>query len=231
MKRSFALSLSALLLAASLPALALPKMEITAAKKALYKRKNTPTAVEFNSRRVSDLPNFDRLGIGNYRATYKLDNEQTLMVWLYVEDQPPNVDEAVLYITPATPQDVRHERALKLLQIVYGESLSGSRVVQDFEKARDREVLNKYKLPAERFIDGSLLPPDYDGGLYYLGDQYGYKVRYNKKGLEVSIHRDDAWEKFIMDTIQHKRYPMPTPTPTPFPTPTPGPTPNPTITW
>ena len=231
MKKSFSLTLSALILAAALPALALPKMELVSAKKALFKRDKTPTAEEFNSRRISDLPNFDRLGVGNYRATYRLDNNQTLMVWHYVEKQPPTVDETVVYITPATPADVTHARALKLLRIVYGESTSGKKVVTDFEEAKSNEIKNKYKMNAQRFEDGSLLPKSYDGALYYLGKQFGYKVRYNKNGLEVIIYRNDVWEKFIMDTIQHKKYPMPTPTPTPEPTPLPTPTPHPTITW
>ncbi len=211
-------------------ATALPQMEITQAKSTLTSRQNTATGVEFNRRRVRDQPSFDRLGIGNYMAEYKLDNNQKLMVWMYVESTPPTVDEVVVYIYPAKPQDVTYDRALKLLNIVYGESRSGSKVVADFRDAKNTAVLNQYKKQTLRYQQASLLPQNYDGGLYYLGKSFGYKVYHHNGGLQVDIRRKDALQKTVME-IKSLRYPDPKPPAPAGPKPTPMPTPRPKIVW
>ncbi|MEZ0372511.1 MAG: hypothetical protein ACAI44_25695 [Candidatus Sericytochromatia bacterium] len=218
------------LLAAGQSALALPQMDITSAKATLTGRSNTATGVEFNRRRVRDQPSFDRLGIGNYYAEYKLDAGQKVGVWMYVESAPPIVDEVVTYIYPAKPKDLTFDRALKLLNIIYGESKTGARVVADFREAKGLVMLNQYKKPTLRYQQGSLLPQGYDGALYYLGQNFGYKVSLHKGGLEVGIYRKDYWQKFIME-VKNLRYPDPKPLPPPGPTPTPEPTPRPHIVW
>ena len=215
---------------AALPAVALPKMDITSAKATLYKRQNTASGTEFNRRRVRDLPSFDKIGIGNYMAEYRLDRGQTLMVWMYVESAPPEVDEVVLHVQPANPADVTHKRALDLLRLVYGESRTGSQVVGDFERAKGNTVKNKYKLDTRKYQEQSLLPKQYDGGLYYLGNNYGYTVKYNKGGLEVGIFRKEKLEALVMD-VKNQKYPDPRPpAPTPKPPP-PAPTPRPQLSW
>jgi len=217
-------------MAASMPALALPKMEINQAKGTLYKRQRTPTAVEFNSRRIRDLPSFDKLGTGNYFAEYRLDGGKKLMVWMYVESEPPLVDEVVLYIAPARTSDVTFERAMQLLELVYAESTAGSRVITDFQNAKKNTTQNKYKLQTQTYEHDYLIPLSFDGSLYYLGSSYGYKVDYRKGGLQVVIHPKDYLEKLIMET-KERRFPDPLPAPTPFPTPRPTPTPHPKISW
>lgn len=231
MKKTLSLTLTALVMAAALPALALPKMDITQAKSALFKRQDTPTAAEFNSRRVRDLPSFDKLGIGNYYAEYRLDGGKTLMVWMYVASEPPLVDEVELYVAPAKTSEFTYQRALDLVKLVYAESKTGARVVTDFEGAPDHKSKNRFGLDHQTFEQKSLIPQSYDGALYYLGDSYGYKVEYRKGGLQVTIHRKDYLEKHIDEILKLKSYPEPKPTPTPAPTPTPGPTPHPKITW
>lgn len=211
-------------------AMALPQMDITQAKGTLTGRANTATGVEFNRRRVRDQPSFDRLGIGNYMAEYKLDNSQKLMVWMYVESAPPLVDEVVVYIYPAKAADVTYERALKLLNIVYGESKSGNKVVADFRDAKSAIVLNQYKKPTLRYQQASLLPQNYDGGLYYLGKTFGYKVYHHNNGLQIDIKRKDDVQSHVMQ-VKSRRYPDPKPTPPPGPKPTPTPTPRPKIVW
>lgn len=231
MRRLSLLTLSALCCTAGmLPATALPKMDINSAKGTLYKRQKTATGVEFNRRRVRDLPSFDKIGIGNYMAEYRLDKGQTLLVWMYVEKTPPEVDEVVLHIHPASPGDVSHKRALDLLRLVYGESLSGSRVIADFEQAKGNTVKNKYRLDTRKYQEQSLLPKQHTGALYYLGNQYGYTVNYNKGGLEVGIFRKDALEALIMD-VKDQKYPDPKPTPKPPPPPPPAPSPRPQLSW
>lgn len=231
LQRLSLLALSALCCTAgAFPATALPKMDITSAKGTLYKRQKTATGVEFNRRRVRDLPSFDKIGIGNYMAEYRLDKGQTLLVWMYVEKTPPEVDEVVLHIHPASPSDVSHKRALDLLRLVYGESLTGSRVIADFEKAKGNTVKNKYRLDTRKYQEQSLLPKQYTGALYYLGSQYGYTVNYNKGGLEVGIFKKDALEALIMD-VKDQKYPDPKPTPKPPPPPPPAPSPRPQLSW
>jgi hypothetical protein len=226
------LLLSAALLCLSAPAWALPGMEITSAKNTLLSRKPTPVGNEFKHRRVSDLPSFDKLGVGNYHAQYRLDNGRKLMIWMYVESAPPIVDEVVLYVTPATPKDATFARALKLVELVYAESNSGSQIVKDFKDAKDKKHLNKYKMEMATY-DGSeksLIPKGYDGYAYYLGDLYGYKVGFHKGGMEVSVYKKDVF-KALIDDIKRRRYPEPLPPgPTPPPLP-PLPTPNPPIAW
>jgi hypothetical protein len=216
--------------AATLPAMALPKMDITSAKGTLYKRQKTATGVEFNRRRVRDLPSFDKIGVGNYMAEYRLDKGQTLLVWMYVEKSPPEVDEVVLHVHPANPSDVTHKRALDLLRLVYGESLTGSRVINDFEMAKGNTVKNKYRLDTRKYQEQSLLPKQYTGGLYYLGNQYGYTVNYNKGGLEVGIFKKEALQALIMD-VKNQKYPDPKPAPTAPPPPPPAPSPRPQLSW
>ncbi|MGE3727636.1 MAG: hypothetical protein AB7I41_18905 [Candidatus Sericytochromatia bacterium] len=228
MKHHILLSLALLCLSA--PAWALPGMEITSAKNTLLSRKPTPVGNEFKHRRVSDLPSFDKLGVGNYHAQYRLDNGRKLMIWMYVESAPPIVDEVVLYVTPATPKDATFEKALKLVDIVYTESNSGSQVVKDFKEAKDKKHLNVHKNPMLTFEDKSLIPKGYDGYAYYLGDLFGYKVGFHKGGMEVSIYRKDVF-KALIDDIKKRRYPDPPPdAPTPPPLP-PLPTPHPPIAW
>lgn len=225
------LILGALLCGAiSLPATALPKMDITTAKGTLYKRQKTATGVEFNRRRVRDLPSFDKIGIGNYMAEYRLNKGQTLLIWMYVERTPPEVDEVVLHVQPASPSDVTHKRALDLLRLVYGESLTGARVIADFEQAKGNTVKNKYRLDTRKYQEQSLLPKQYTGALYYLGSQYGYTVNYNKGGLEVGIFKKDALEALIMD-VKDQKYPDPKPVPTQAPPPPPAPSPRPELSW
>lgn len=230
MKKSLSFALTGLVLLSALPALALPKMEYVAARSTLFRRKPTPTGVEFNSRRTRDFPSFDKLGIGNYQAEYRLDGGKKLMIWMYVESAPPLVDEVVLHVSPARPQDVTHQRALQLLELVYGESLSGFGVVRDFQDAKTAEIQNAYKLPTRKYEHHSLLPKAYDGGLYYLGARFGYKVAYNRGGLEVHLHSREYLQPFVMNA-KARAHPDPTPTPTPMPTPRPTPTPRPRLTW
>lgn len=230
MKKSLSLGLAALFMTAALPAIALPKMDINQAKSTLFKRQRTATATEFNSRRIRDLPSFDRLGIGSYSAEYRLDGGKTLMVWMYVESEPPLVDEVVLYVSPAQTSDLSYDRAMKLLDLVYGESISGVRVLADFKEARKNTTKNQYNLLTQTYEQGSLIPQSYDGSLYYLGNSFGYKVAYRKGGLQVTIRSKDYFEKLIMETKQ-RAFPDPRPTPTPAPTPRPTPTPHPNITW
>lgn len=222
--------LSAALLCLSAPAWALPGMEITSAKNTLLSRKNTPVGNEFKHRRLSDLPTFDKLGVGNYHAQYRLDNNQKLMIWMYVESAPPTVDEVVLYVTPATPKDATFARALKLVDIVYTESNSGSQVVKDFKAAKDKQHLNQYKKPMTTFEEKSLIPKGYDGYAYYLGDLFGYKVGFHKGGMEVSIYRKDIF-KALIDDIKRRRYPESPPDAAPPPPLPPLPTPHPPIVW
>lgn len=217
-------------LAATETASALPSMDITAAKGTLTSRQKTSTALNFLQRRVRDQPSFDKLGIGNYYAEYKLNSTQRLQVWMYVETVPPIVDRVVLYIYPAKPSDVDFNRALKLVSIVYAESTSGSKVVGDFADAKNLINPNKYKRPTSTYQQRSLLPQAYDGALYYLGKAFGYKVLYHLGGLEVDILNRASMEKFVMG-VKDLRYPDPTPTPTPGPMPTPVPTPTPTLVW
>jgi hypothetical protein len=205
--------LLALLTLAPAPAFALPKMEVSAAKAALYSRQPTPTAREFNQRRIVDLPSFDKIGIGNYHAEYRLDNGKKLMVWMYVESEPPLVDEVVLYVTPANTKDTTHARAIQLVDLVYRESNAGSYVIDDFKKAKK-----------------SPIPMSYDGGMYFLGDIFGYKVSYNRGGLEVGIYRLDHFKLLVKD-IENRVVPKPAPTPKPTPKPTPVPTPIPKVKW
>lgn len=230
MKKSLSFALTGLVLVSTLPALALPKMEYVSARSALYRRKPTPTGVEFNSRRVRDFPSFDKLGIGNYQAEYRLDDGKKLLIWMYVESAPPQVDEVVLHVSPARREDVTHERALQLIDLVYGESNSGFGVVRDFQEAKSAEIQNAYKLPTRKYEHQSLLPKAYDGGLYYLGTRFGYKVAYNRGGLEVNIYSREYLQTLVMD-IKKRAHPDPTPTPTPMPTPKPTPTPRPRLTW
>lgn len=216
---------------ASPPAGALPKMEINAAKGTLYNRQPTPKSREFNSRRVRDLPSFDRLGIGNYYAEYRLDGGKKLQVWMYVESAPPTVDEVVLFVSPATPKDLTPARALQLIQLVYGESRQGAQVVTDFQAAPATKLLNPYKLNARTFEHQSLLPLSFDGSLYYLGNNFGYKVSYHKGGIEVGIHRKDLWQNMILDVKRRHNIPDNRPAPKPPPKPAPTPTPHPRISW
>lgn len=212
------------------PALALPKMDIVSAKASLYKRKNTPAGAEFNNRRIKDLPAFDKLGIGNYYALYQLDQGKKLQIWMYVESAPPEVDEVLLRVSPASPADVTPARAAGLLQVVYGDSLSGSRVIDDFKAAQTRKIKNQYKLDTKTYQHGSLLPTAYDGGLYYVGNSYGYKVVYHKGGFEIKILRKDYMEKWVMET-KRRKYPDPLPPAKPTPKPPPAATPRPAIRW
>ncbi len=212
------------------PAEALPKMDIRSAKATLYKRQRTATGVEFNRRRTMDLPSFDKIGIGNYHAQYRLDRGQKLLVWMYVESAPPEVDEVVLHIHPAKPSDVTHSRAMDLLRLVYGESLAGASVLTDFENAKGNTVKNKYKLDTRTYAEQSLLPKRHTGKLYYIGSKYGYTVGYNKGGMEVGIFRKERLTNLIMD-VKDQKYPDPKPTPTPAPTPAPTPTPRPQLSW
>ncbi len=223
--------LSTALLALSVaPALALPKMDIASAKATLYKRNSTPSAREFINRRIKDLPAFDKLGIGNYYALYQLDQGQKLQIWMYVEASPPEVDEVLLRVSPASPSDVTPARAQGLLNLVYGESLTGSRVIDDFKSALTHKIKNQYKEDTKTYQHGSLLPSSYDGGLYYVGNSYGYKVVYHKGGFEISLQRKDYLEKWVMDTKKRK-FPDPLPAAKPTPTPPPAPTPRPAIRW
>lgn len=222
--------LTAALLFLSAPAWALPGMDVTSAKNTLLNRKNTPVGNEFKTRRVTDLPTFDKLGVGNYHAQYRLDNGRKLMIWMYVQNAPPAVDEVVLYVTPAKPADASFARALKLVDLVYAESSAGSQIVKDFKEAKGKEHLNQYKKPMLTFDDGSLIPRGYDGCLYYMGDLFGYKVGYNKGGMEITVYRKDVM-KALVDDIKKRRYPDPLPPgPTAPPLP-PLPTPHPPIVW
>lgn len=217
-------------LAATGAASALPSMDITSAKGTLTSRQKTPMALNFIQRRVRDQPSFDKIGIGNYYAEYKLNAVQKLQVWMYVETTPPMVDRVVLYIYPAKPSDLAYKRALDLINIVYGESTTGSKVVGDFRDAYTLDNKNKYKLSTQTFQQRSLLPQAYDGALYYLGKSFGYKVLYHLNGVEVDILNRAPMEKFIMG-VKDLRYPDPKPTPKPGPTPTPVPQPTPAIVW
>lgn len=210
--------------------MALPQMDITQAKSTLTNRQNNPTGAKFNRLRVRDQPSFDKLGIGNYFAEYALNDKQKLQVWMYVESAPPLVDEVVVYIYPANPSDVSYARALKLLKVVYDDSRPGAKVVTDFQDAHNMAVKNQYNADTKHYEDGSLLPRSYDGGLYYLGKNFGYKVHHHKGGLEVGIYRKDYWQKLIMD-VKKRRFPDPKPTPKPVVKPVPKSTPNPTIVW
>lgn len=233
MKKSFSCLLGGLIavgLSANQAATALPQMDITAAKAAITSRQKTPLSNEFLRRRVRDQPSFDKLGIGNYYSEYRLDAGEKLQIWMYVESAPPMVDEVVVYIYPAKPADVSFARAQKLLNIVYGESTTGSKVVADFNQAYATPPDNKYKQPTQTYQQQSLLPQGYDGGLYYLGKNFGYKVGYHLGGLQIDIHRRDVWEKFIMG-VKDQRYPDPKPVPVYKPQPTPVPIPHPTIIW
>ncbi|PIQ27018.1 hypothetical protein COW36_16090 [bacterium (Candidatus Blackallbacteria) CG17_big_fil_post_rev_8_21_14_2_50_48_46] len=221
--------LSALLLSLSAPAWALPGMEITSAKNTLTSRKPTPTGQEFKHRRVSDLPTFDKLGVGNYFSQYRLDG-QKLMIWMYVESAPPAVDEVVLFVTPASAKDDSFARALKLVDLVYGESNSASQVVNDLKNAQSKEHKNDQKVTMLTFEEKSLLPKGYDGYRYYIGDLYGYKIGLHKGGFEVGIYRKDVLMAQIKD-VKKRLYPDPLPPgPTPPPLP-PLPTPHPPLRW
>ena len=221
---------TALLVISSSSALALPKMDIASAKATLYKRSSTPTAREFNNRRVKDLPAFDKLGIGNYYALYQLDQGKKLQIWMYVESGPPEVDEVLLRVSPASPADVTPARAAGLLNLVYGESLAGSRVIEDFKTAQTRKIKNQYRMDTKTYQHGSLIPTSFDGGLYYVGNNYGYKVTYHKGGFEITVQRKEYLEKWVMDTKKRK-YPDPLPPAKPTPTPPPAPTPRPAVRW
>jgi len=221
---------TALLVISSSSALALPKMDIASAKATLYKRSSTPTAREFNNRRVKDLPAFDKLGIGNYYALYQLDQGKKLQIWMYVESAPPEVDEVLLRVSPASPADVTPARAAGLLNLVYGESLAGSRVIEDFKTAQTRKIKNQYRMDTKTYQHGSLIPTSFDGGLYYVGNNYGYKVTYHKGGFEITVQRKEYLEKWVMDTKKRK-YPDPLPPAKPTPTPPPAPTPRPAVRW
>jgi hypothetical protein len=222
--------LTAALLTLAAPVWALPGMEITAAKNTLLSRKPTPEGNEFKQRRVSDLPSFDKLGVGNYFAQYRLDQGHKLMIWMYVESQPPAVDEVVLFVTPATAKDANFARALKLIELIYADSNSGSQVVTDFKMAKDKKHMNKFNLATQTFEERSLLPKSFDNSLYYLGDLYGYKVGLHRGGLEITISRKDALKAFV-DEVKMRRYPDPLPAPTPPPPLPPLPTPHPPISW
>lgn len=231
MNKMIPVLLTAGLLSLGQAASALPQMDITAAKGTLTTRQKTPTAAAFLKARVRDQPSFDKLGIGNYYAEYRLNSQQQLQVWMYVESAPPLVDEVVVYIYPAKPADVSFQRAQKLLNIVYGESSTGNKVVADFTEAFNLPTMNQYKKPTAVYgPNRSLLPTSYDGGLYYLGKNFGYKVGYHKGGLEVGIYRKDYWQKFIMG-VKALRFHDPLPPPKPGPTPLPPPKPLPTIVW
>jgi len=217
-------------LAAAQTASALPSMDITSAKATLTSRQNTALSKNFIMRRVRDQPSFDKLGIGNYYVEYKLNETQKLQVWMYVETAPPMVDRVVLYIYPAKPTDLAYKRALDLVNIVYGESTSGNKVVSDFREAYALDNKNKYKRSTQTYQQRSLLPQAYDGALYYLGKAFGYKVVYHLNGIEVDIQNRAPMEKLVMG-IKDLRYPDPKPTPTAGPAPTPMPKPTPTIRW
>lgn len=213
-------------------ALALPGMDITTAKSTLYNRENTLRSKAFKAKRVLDLPAFDKLGVGSYHAKYKLNSTQQLMVWMYVENAPPTVDEVTVFITPASDKDLTPSRALKLLNIVYGESLMGKQVVQDFNRAYgSRPLTPNKKSQLFRFFDyRSLLPKSYDGGLYYLGDKYGFRLSIHKGGFQVGIRPQSEMKKFLEETLKRSFPPAPEPTPVPTPEPTPPPQP-PNLIW
>lgn len=221
---------TALLALSMAPALALPKMDIASAKATLYKRNNTPRAREFNNRRVKDLPAFDKLGIGNYYALYQLDQGKQLQIWMYVEASPPEVDEVLVRVSPASPADVTPARAAGLLNLVYADSSAGARVIEDFKMAQTRKIKNQYRLDTKTYQHGSLLPTAYDGGLYYVGNSFGYKVAYHKGGFEITIQRKEYLENWVMAT-KRRKFPDPLPPAKPTPTPPPAPTPRPAIRW
>lgn len=124
-----------LIISLVLPSSALPDMNIADAKGTLILRKKGALGEKFKRQRKMDIPSFNTFGIGNYHARYELDSGNWLMIWMYVEANPPTVDEVVLFVNKATPEDVTHERTLQLLTLVYGTSSTGSSVIKDFEKA------------------------------------------------------------------------------------------------
>lgn len=210
---------------------ALPQMDITAAKATLTKRTATPIGTEFTLRRITDRPSFDKLGVGNYFTEYRLDAGQKVQVWMYVESAPPIVDEVVVYIYPAKASDLNFDRALKLLNIVYGTSASGSKVVQDFKEAKSgSEFKNQYGTKTLTYQQGSLLPLSHNGALYYIGKSFGYKVSLHKGGFEVGIYRKDAIQKYVLD-LKKRHFPDTPPAPKATPTPRPPATPRPKIVW
>ena len=229
MKHHLLLSIC-LLAGLSAPALALPGMDITAAKSALITRQNTPLSNEFKQRRETDLPSFDKIGIGNYFAQYRLDGGHRLMIWMYATLEPLMVDEVLLFVTPATARDANFARGLKLVELVYAESSTASLVVADLKAARDQEYKNQYNQKSLTYEEKSLLPRKYDGYLYYLGAQYGYRIGLQKGGLQVCIYHRAALKSQI-DDIKRRLYPDPAPPPPPPPPLPPLPTPRPKLVW
>lgn len=195
----------------TLPAQALPKMPIVDAKETLLFYNDTPVAKEFKKRRLLELPTFDKIGIGNYHVQYRLDQGKKLLIWMYVEYEPPLVDEVVLFVTPAAPADLSYDKALKLLALVYKDSNTGVAAYDDFKAIKP---VNRLK---------------YDGELYLLGDSYGYKASVHRGGFELSILRMDRF-KPVFNMVK-SRLPKPPVKPIPMPTiaPTPKPTPLPRI--